>query len=369
MNWLSKLLVFTIFCFSFHCYSGQNQHSVSSDSDFKKIYHYALRGEIDQVLYMLDTIDVTKLDSSQAAARAGFFSRFREKDTTQLQWTTAAEVNHIILLFRNYWNDIMLGEQDVGTADSILLELISNFLYQKHFQKLQIPVSQIREDPQKYTTEFLEVKGFHANAMGKTAHLYDLFLWKQNEVQDYAIGLITDSVTVKVNFMQDFVVTGWIEHASLGASHAGGWATKEALYATKDAYDLESEKFNVSYLSHEGQHFLDYLDFPRLKGPDLEYRAKLVELIKAEDTFNDLLELFINHAAQDASNSHSFANWKLVSSLSEELFDSEFEDALQKWEALDKIEVKTSCRKLFDRHTANLNAIGAESVEAYITTN
>ena len=62
---------------------------------------------------------------------------------------------------------------------------------------------------------------------------------------------------------------------------------------------VSGEKFRVSLLGHEGQHFSDYKSFPRLLQTDLEYRAKLAELSKAKETIYKLLRNFKGSAKHD----------------------------------------------------------------------
>ena len=84
--------------------------------------------------------------------------------------------------------------------------------------------------------------------------------------------------------MEDFATLGWMEYATLGAHHPGGWTEEEGIYCVKKAYDVNSENFKISYLTHEARHFADKKLWPDLKSADLEYRAKLTELNLAQDT-------------------------------------------------------------------------------------
>lgn len=81
------------------------------------------------------------------------------------------------------------------------------------------------------------------------------------------------------------------------------------------SWDLSSEGYRVSLLSHESQHFSDYKRYPKLAAPDLEYRAKLVELMLAHDTQRTLLAKFSAEAARNRATPHPFASWWLIERL------------------------------------------------------
>jgi len=98
---------------------------------------------------------------------------------------------------------------------------------------------------------------------------------KTKKIPFSKFNLLDEELKVKVVLMTDFATLGWEEYATLGTYYPGGWATDDALYCVKDAYDLNSETFLVSYLAHESRHFSDYKLFDKkLSGAELEYRAK-----------------------------------------------------------------------------------------------
>ena len=58
----------------------------------------------------------------------------------------------------------------------------------------------------------------------------------------------------------------------------GGWAKEDGLYCLCRHYDLDSERYKLSFLKHEARHFADYELYPELQPSDMEYRSKLTEL-------------------------------------------------------------------------------------------
>ncbi len=68
-----------------------------------------------------------------------------------------------------------------------------------------------------------------------------------------------------------------------------GLATEQGLYGIAEVYDLASEDFHVTFLTHETRHYVDYERSTNLEGPELEYRVKLAELAIADKALSELL--------------------------------------------------------------------------------
>jgi hypothetical protein len=156
--------------------------------------------------------------------------------------------------------------------------------------------------------------------LGVTSPLRELMLWKIETERRYEVALPEATETVTVVFMDDFASLGWAGFATCDRHHSGGWTKPDRLYAVSSAYDTTSEDFRVSYLAHEGQHFSDNRRFPDLDQPELEYRAKLVELAVGKTSVYDLLDTFGGNVSDDVSNPHSYANGRVVRDLAGRLF-------------------------------------------------
>src|SRR5205085_9777810 len=59
---------------------------------------------------------------------------------------------------------------------------------------------------------------------------------------------------------------------------------------------------------HEGQHFADYAQYPKLEQPELEYRAKLTEIAMSQSTTAELLQRFAALGGTRRAVPHAFAN-------------------------------------------------------------
>lgn len=114
---------------------------------------------------------------------------------------------------------------------------------------------------------------------------------------------------------------------------------------------MESEKFLVSFLWHEAQHFKDYRLFNSLSSPELEYRAKLVELYCARKTIYNLIEFFIVNSNQESQNGHSKANYYVIRHLSQYFFNNNFEKNPDKWRSLSSRRINKVALKLLSKNT------------------
>ena len=334
--------------------------------DFKSIYPYALRGELKTVFNILDTINIKKLSDKQKEKRILYYNRFINQTEKYDFNTKDASIIQFVKLFHNYWQSVVLEKSTLKKADSLLEENVSNYIFETHFKVKKIPLKNIKDSLYTYSNKYLKDLGYFSNCFGKTGDLYDLFLWKNNELKSYPIRLINDSVNVKVNFLTNFIATGWAHYTTFGRSYAGGWATREALFSVGDAYDRNSENFKVSYLKHEGQHFADYKNFPNLKQADLEYRAKLVELASSKTTTYQLINNFIANGKNQKNNAHAFANYGVIRDLSMLIFHKNYIDNLNDWKKVDIKIIKEKSRFLFLKNTKALKKIGAKKVTNFI---
>ena len=102
-----------------------------------------------------------------------------------------------------------------------------------------------------------------------------------------------------------------MDYLTFGQFGTGGWASKDGtINCVEKAYDFESDRFQISFLKHEAQHTVDMKQFPGITATELEYRAKLVELIY----FNDagLLQKFLSEADESKTNDgHAMASARL----------------------------------------------------------
>jgi hypothetical protein len=134
-------------------------------------------------------------------------------------------------------------------------------------------------------------------------------IWTSNDTVVESVELTDDTYEVELNYLDDFVSYGWSNFAAFGMASTGGWAKKDGLYCICRHYDLDSERFKLSFLKHEARHYADFKLYPELQPADLEYRGKLTELAYSEEGIYRLLEQFTKAANRVENAPHPLANW------------------------------------------------------------
>lgn len=164
----------------------------------------------------------------------------------------------------------------------------------------------------------LEARGYHAQ-LGRTPPLRELMLWRRQDTRDFEVALPEGTQQVQVVLLDDFVTLGWSAYGRCDRGSNGGWATEEKLFAVVPAYEnqggLQGEAFRVVFLGHEAQHFADKHRFPGLASWELEYRAKLVELVQGEAVGTRRLRSFLTSQGDDPDAPHPYANARVVADL------------------------------------------------------
>ena len=336
-------------------------------SNFKKIYPYALRGNLNAVFEMLEMTEDDYLTQKQRSKKEKYYQRFLHRTEDFKFNTDDSTIIDMFERFQNYWRSVIIENVSQSLADSLFRSEMNYFL-KKHF-KPDLSIEEINNDKYALFQDFFESKNMHGIGMGKTGHLYDLYLWKDQEQVDYKIDLPEgQTIKVPVVFMRDFVSNGWSHYTTLGHSFSGGWATPNKLFCVEESYGPKDEEgFVISYVSHEGQHFSDYKLFPKLKQADLEFRAKLTELSLANSTVYKILDKFITNSKNDISNAHAYANYMVIKLLSNKIFGTNLESNLEKWKQVPAEKINRIALKLLKENSKKLNSLGAKSIEEYIT--
>ena len=339
--------------------------------DFNIVYNNVFQGNMTNALELLDTIPESKLTIDQKKIRDNYYKRFKYQNEKN-EWIVP-----LLEIFQSYWREVLLDYNAIESADIKFKTNLTNFLYDRNFISSEVPRDTVfkrldnfqnglvkRED--NYLYQFIKSKGFYGMPLGKMGNYYDLLLWAKQTEEIYKISIPDQTVNVKVVFMEDFISNGWIDYATFGEKMAAGWAEKDALFCVKKVYDISSEKFQVSYLTHEAQHFADYKSFPKLTGADLEYRAKLAELSAAKETVYELISKFIDGSDNNRRNAHPFANFCLIRDFSKEIFNQEFVADINEWDKIPYQKLNTASIKLLKKNTSGLNNEGAEKVKEFI---
>jgi len=354
--------VLVIICTSYVEISQAAPFSDSVRFNRNKIYSLALDGEIRKALTFLMVSDSTSIPEKEWEFKIKFESRFHYlEDKSGYAEEHRSPIDSLLKIYSDYWRQAFLfPEYD---NDSLLMNTLAAFLGGNFGEKY----SEIRDDDNLniYLKKYVNSKGLQTTGFGRTGKYLDLLVWRTMYDTLYKFNLFSDTINVKVVFMDGFVTLGWEEYATFGTYYPGGWADSSALYCVKPAYDLSSENFLVSYLAHEGRHYSDYEYFPKLSGADLEYRAKLTELSLAETSLFKLLKFFIENANFESDNSHSVANYCVVRDLSRAIFSNDFENDIEKWKGIDTRRINEASYSILSKNTEELRKLGI-NVQDYI---
>lgn len=365
---MRTLKLVTLLILTFVSFSKINSQVNQNDSiklDYTKIYSLALDGNPKLALPLLEVDSTKKIAKKDLKFKSDFENRFKfEEDKSDFLETRKSKIDQLLKIYRDYWRFSFLNKET--KTDSLIMKNVFDFL------KTNLPSAQkltFNEDSiNVYQKKYISDLGYHTTGFGKTGGLYDLLVWKTEKDTVYKLNYDGKETPVKVYFMDDFITLGWSEYATLGRYYPAGWATKEALFCVKKAYDLKSETFRVSYIGHEGRHFADYKLFPHLKGvgsADLEYRGKLTELaLYSQDGLYKRLQFFINNGNYDSENGHSIAAYCVIRDLSRYLFHKDYEKDLEKWKTIPSKKINKAASKILKDNTKSLEKI--PNVENFI---
>jgi hypothetical protein len=313
------------------------------------VYGAALSADMARGLALLDAIPVSSLDARQRAAADAMRARFGASEPP-ISGDLPSLSRALLGAYQRYWRQAMLKRSPIAAAEGELLATLNRFLAAAH------PDLDAATDAAKAA---IESEGLHA-LTGMTLPLHELMIWKRNVPTTYHVALPEQDIDVTVVFLDDFVSLGWAAFATAERSHTGGWATAEALYAVRSAYDVDSESFRVSYLAHEGQHCTDNRRFPQLQQPELEYRAKLTELACADATAHGLLQRFAARTGSDRAIPHAFAHHWLVRHMTDAL------GAAADWSGVPVQRINGAARELLIASSRALEARDAAAVERWL---
>jgi len=204
--------------------------------------------------------------------------------------------------------------------------------------------------------EYLEKRGYFA-LVGTTAPYPDLYLWKHQTIRKKAVEIPYGTVSVDACAMRGVISKGWLEYLSLGKIGTAGWATSTGINYFAFDYPPFSPRFN-SLLKHEAQHLHDLRHYPDIEQADMEYRAKLVELIYYKNPMPFLsikiLGMLGSEDGNDRStNPHGYANRRIAQELSRRLFHKDLEVNRELWKG-QKNKISVIAKKLLDESTAGL---------------
>lgn len=271
-----------------------------------------LRADGRAAIRILSGLKIENLAEDDQAFAACALDRLASTDHSTLPAQVTSPIAQALLVdYRIYWRDSLSHVMPIEVAQERLIERISKTLGLARPDGITTLESAIAER--------LLDEGFHS-LQGKTGKLRELMIWRTQSERTHTVDLPEGAVTTRVFYLEDFVSGGWSSYFACNRTGTAGWAKPDALYVVVPRWkSLEDERFRVSFLAHESQHYSDFASFPDLKGWELEYRAKLVELSLAEASSDLLIQRFEANRGNDASDPHSFANAQVLAAIKREL--------------------------------------------------
>lgn len=246
-----------------------------------------------------------------------------------------ADLNKILTIYQQYYRDVFYLALSREDAARNLKDRLAVFLgvTDENIQLCDLEQHQL--------AALFQNKGFHFMA-GLTSGYCGPYIWRTTETVTYEVELPDGFQTYSVKLLDGFITRSWIDYLSFGKLTPGGWADGDGIInCVKSSYDFDSENFLVSLLKHEAQHVRDLSAGTVISSEQLEYRAKLVELIYSRE--RNLLKDFIQEAdSSDKYNAHAMAAYRIVNGFAELLHT----DAAQ-LHALPIEQIQSVARKLF----------------------
>ena len=219
-----------------------------------------------------------------------------------LSYDVDSQLQDILLAYQKYYRDAFYLEQSPEEATEGLRARLAGLLGDG---------AASLDELEELAAEAFRTGEFHFLG-GRTGGCYGPYIWRTEELRRYEVELPEGVQEYAVKLLGGFVMESWLSYLTFGLSGTGGWSNGDGLiHCVKRHYDLKSESFRVSLLKHEAQHASDQSRYPGMSSADLEYRAKLVELIYSEE--RQLLGRFLQEAdAANPGSAHGLAAERIV---------------------------------------------------------
>ncbi|MDE6516234.1 MAG: hypothetical protein K2L18_00055 [Acetatifactor sp.] len=241
-------------------------------------------------------------------------------------------LNGLLVFYQKYYRDVFYLGMEAERAAQHLRDRFAEFF--------DIDDGDMDEMEERVGRAFTD-RGLHFLG-GKTGGFFGPYIWRETEARSYEVELPGGVAEYTVNLLDGFISKSWLDFISFGEAGTGGWTGGDGIInCVKESYDLEGENFRVSLLKHEAQHAMDMARFGNMSSENLEYRAKLVELIYSSQ--RNLLHLFLWEADDSRKeNGHSRAAARIA-----EGFMGKLNACRKELETLPIAEVQRIARELF----------------------
>jgi len=254
-------------------------------------------------------------------------------------------IHRLDMIYQDYYRAIFWQEVDRHKAEESLFKALESFC--------GLSIEDLSHtDVENQVRDLVVTEGFNFLG-GKTSPYYGPYIWEKTNREVFQVDLPSGKESYRVDMMEGFVSNSWLDFISLGRVSTGGWVGKDGVMACiRGLYDQSSLNFKVSFLKHEAQHAYDKRVFKNLKSCELEYRAKLVELIYWQG--DKKIKMIASEADDtDPDNGHSLASHRIIKGLSKYINLDGLDDLA---EQMDKL--RACARSLLTEDTNRLISLG-----------
>lgn len=282
---------------------------------------------------LVEAVDYIKGFSTTRRLAEKYRKLYEAEPRKLLKMSQNKTVNEILTYFQEYYYDVFWAKTDEDTARKTLACGLAGKL------EITLPQFNTKEDVQNFWNERLEPALHDAVTKeglcyrgGETSGHLGPYIWQTTEPTVFNVELPSGKYGYTVNILKGFISRSWLAYISFGSIGISGWTgdDRKLNCVWKDESELKKSVFQIDFLKHTAQHAYDYEHFKNMSAVDMEYRAKLVQLIYAIN-MTSFKSFMLDASKDDPENSFAYSSYMLISNLSKKIFDVDFQSDMKKW--------------------------------------
>ncbi len=304
-------------------------------------------GNVKQTLANLDTVKGFSNPIVHLAYKYYLKRKYHNRFIKNEEEKTSSNpiLNEISNIYKEYWKIKLLKKSNIAQADSLLQRNLYTYLKNEKLTELSFEDYGSSELNRVIELQGAKAEFFYLN------EIFGITIWDKESVKNYRIELPKNTIQVDVTIIENYLLRDWQNFATVGDVQTGGWVNIHTakVYCNEGRYNFTSEGFLISYLKHEGLHFVDVKKYKNLSAADLEYRSKLAEFIYLDkELFSRLEEFIVFSNSTDRNFSHPYANYSIIKNLSKIFFNSDFEKDISKWKEIPIEKINATSLRLLE---------------------
>lgn len=337
-----------------------------------KIIGLAMSAKVKDILKLTDTLNLERLNDAEKKIVTTINERFRDKNDNFEYYTQNDTVKQILKTYYIYWRTVLLREEEFDLAKQNLKNSLAQILKKNGVEYNDISIYSLENNLTDILGSFLNK--FHMESViDFNGTIADIYIWGKEVKQYKMMKLPKVKFRTNIIFMQDIITLGWQPFALANSRNTGGFVGERdgipyiwcVLKNDRFAGFVENtESYEVSFLKHESQHFVDVVNFRNLSITDNEYRAKLIELMYSQKTTYKLINDFMTTSDKaDRTDTHSYANYCLIRDLNIYLFKKETGITIDHYKRISVKKINKAAKRLLNFNTKALKKIGKSVTE------